>query len=306
MDACQVCGVKCKPRRCTKCRKAFYCSVSCQSQDWKAGHRRVCRSQQTTRKDADLALQKLVLLTQNMSPPGIKEHHDRASDEVKRRELESQKKAKRRTADTTTTRRQEDKAPLLLSGASPVNMSHSRGSELNFDVVLEDMQHISRFQLTLQRRIRSSINSVDLSKSKVNFSTASGASTATDIEILSDENNLLYSATMPRLVEEHSARFKLISDDILQLSLTYKDDPTLRDMGTRKVLVSLEEINQIQCSSCKTPLLSENRIKRTSELPVGHWDDIADYLICYSGVRPNKSKHTVNRFVFLILSFAFS
>ena len=78
---------------------------------------------------------------------------------------------------------------------------------------------------------------------------------------------------------------KNLSDDVLQISVTYKEDPTLREMGTQSILVGLEEVNQIQCSSCHTPLLSGQPIKRTSELPTGHWDDIADYLICYSGVR---------------------
>jgi len=86
-------------------------------------------------------------------------------------------------------------------------------------------------------------------------------------------------------VEENSPRIRLLSQDTVQVSIRYKEDLTLRELGTRDVLICLEDLNQIQCSSCQTPLLSgKNSIKRTAELPVGHWDDIAETLICYNGV----------------------
>lgn len=41
IDACNVCGVKGKLFRCSKCRQARYCSREHQVSDWKT-HKRVC------------------------------------------------------------------------------------------------------------------------------------------------------------------------------------------------------------------------------------------------------------------------
>jgi hypothetical protein len=223
------------------------------------------------------------MLSGNLSREGMKECHDKAIDEVKRRQQESRKAPKSRMPESSAHRQTGDTS--VLSGEPQANISQVQKSQLNFDVVVEDMKYISRFQMTLKRRNNSLIPTVDLSKAQVNFKMSSPPSTRTSIEISIDGDHVIYSATFPRLVDEYSARCQLVNDDILQISVTYKDDPTLRELGTREVLISTEEVNQIQCSSCQTSLLSEKPIVRTSELPAGHWDDIADYLICYSGVR---------------------
>ena len=284
MDTCQVCLRECKARRCTNCLNAYYCSIACQTKDWKAGHRRICLSKRTKQEKADWALQQLVALTQKTSGDVIKEHHDKATDEVKRRQQKSLNTEKRRVMATSVLPR-KDETPFLASSESTATIAQNQKSSLHFDVVVEDMKYISRFQITLHRKWNSTIKSVDLTKAELNFRIPSKGSTATTIEIMVETDFEIYSATLPRLLEERSARIQHLSDDVLQISVTYKEDPTLREMGTQSILVGLEEVNQIQCSSCHTPLLSGQPIKRTSELPTGHWDDIADYLICYSGVR---------------------
>ena len=283
IDTCQVCLKECKALRCTKCRKAYYCSVSCQSKDWKAGHRRICQAVGTRKEKADWALQQLVSLTQKTSRDDKKEYHDKASDEVKRRQQESLNSGKRGVGGTSLLRRRHE-IPVLISAGPQAKIAHNQKSQLNFDVVVEDMKFISRFQMTLQRKLNSAINRVNLSEARLNFRIPDQGRSVTTVEITVDAVEI-YSATLPRLLEECSARIQHLSDDVLQVSVTYKEDPTLREMGTQCILIGLEEVNQIRCSSCQTPLLSGKIIKRTSELPVGHWDDIADYLICYSGVR---------------------
>ena len=51
---------------------------------------------------------------------------------------------------------------------------------------------------------------------------------------------------------------------------------------------TLDEINSVVCGACHLPLIAKNAkhkpIARAFPLPQGHWDEIADYLICYDGV----------------------
>ena len=40
---CQVCWRKRPIKECSRCLKAFYCSVRCQQEDWSSGHRQQCQ-----------------------------------------------------------------------------------------------------------------------------------------------------------------------------------------------------------------------------------------------------------------------
>ena len=40
---CDVCGKEENTKACSRCRKAFYCSVECQKKDWVSGHKSVCK-----------------------------------------------------------------------------------------------------------------------------------------------------------------------------------------------------------------------------------------------------------------------
>ena len=58
---------------------------------------------------------------------------------------------------------------------------------------------------------------------------------------------------------------------------------------------TLDEINTVVCGACHLPLVApgchtdsvpkKSPISHVFPLPQGHWDEIADYLICYDGVR---------------------
>jgi len=169
MDTCQVCQKECKALRCVSCRQAIYCSVSCQKKDWKAGHRLICQSVGTKKEKADWALRQLVTLTHTVHLDDLKEHHDRASDEVKRRQnnrLTSRtEKSRQRSVQTTISNQQRD-TTLTQQTRIPL---HEK-SPLNFDVVVEDMKFITRFQMTLRRRRNTIIDDVDLSKVQVVYS----------------------------------------------------------------------------------------------------------------------------------------
>ena len=39
---CEACGKKGASKRCSRCMEAFYCSIACQTQHWRAGHKHKC------------------------------------------------------------------------------------------------------------------------------------------------------------------------------------------------------------------------------------------------------------------------
>jgi hypothetical protein len=96
----------------------------------------------------------------------------------------------------------------------------------------------------------------------------------------------------------------------------FPPDPSAGDSSTARTstsgTTSLMDVNAVACGSCQLPLLDASsapslslsssspetpatnggRIDRVLPLPVGHWDDIADTLICYSGVSGNHSSNS--------------
>ena len=42
MPVCEACGQEGAPKRCSRCKEARYCSIACQKQHWKQGHRHKC------------------------------------------------------------------------------------------------------------------------------------------------------------------------------------------------------------------------------------------------------------------------
>ena len=57
MDLCFRCGMDLeKPKRCSKCRVAVYCSERCQRIHWKTGHRQSCKNLMTMKKSDSLPL----------------------------------------------------------------------------------------------------------------------------------------------------------------------------------------------------------------------------------------------------------
>jgi len=80
--------------------------------------------------------------------------------------------------------------------------------------------------------------------------------------------------------------------DSLALRLQYEpsleQQQGLDDLGSMSLLATeLDETsaNELRCKFCKLPILKEEAtIDRVVRMPSSNWDDIADYLICYSGV----------------------
>ncbi len=282
MLSCQVCKKSCKPRCCTQCRKAFYCSIKCQKNDWKAGHRERCHPQRPLQETAEMALQQLVTITSNIFPEQAKEHWAKASDEVLRQQNDLGKRMKQALnihSSIMATQKENGQTASAFENLSFERASQVMAMEQCFDFVVEDMIHISRFQFLL--RCRPHVTEIDMTTLQLSTKKMNNFNSSL-VELFASETGLMFSVLFPRSLENANIHF--LNETTLQLSLPYLEDPTVGQLGVLKQLTPIETINKIQCSSCRQSLLSSNPIERTSELPVGHWDEIVDYLICYNGV----------------------
>lgn len=313
MQSCQVCQKTCQPLRCTKCKKAYYCSIQCQKKDWKAGHRQRCRAEGPSHETAEWALEQLVGVTRGMTANETKEHLDKASDEVKRMKEQRDRELKRnrKESKSKSSQKKEDygssKTDKLSGGelrSTSPSISEARTplhpNQDCFEVVAEEMKHISRFQMTL--RWKSQDEDIDLGSTRISTSQCNGSSSL--VEIVTEKGDkTIFSAIFPRRLENE--RLQILDKKTVCLSLPYQEDPTERELGSQRSLTTIEDINSIQCSSCHQSLLPLKPIQRTAELPVGHWDEIADYLICYSGVSGSKIETSVRKYCFVLVCTIF-
>lgn len=222
---------------------------------------------------ADWALQQLVNMAGQMTPEQAKEHEDKARDEMERKAKEELKEAKRKIKSLNS-----NDFSKKCSKELPISLEVSPLPQRYLTIVAEDMKHICRFQVTL-RKIPGNEN-LNLMGVQMSISEVSGSASLLELRV--EGNVVVFSTIFPRSIADES--LQLVNDATLLLTLPYQDDPAAGELGARKILASIDEINLIQCGSCHQPLLPGKPIERTAELPVGHWDEITDYLICYSGV----------------------
>lgn len=294
MFPCQVCGATSKPLCCSRCRKAFYCSVKCQKKDWKTGHRLRCQPFVSLGETADMAVKALLYITNETTPELANEHWVKATDEVIRQKNSPNTNNHNEEKDTDIVATDMTRATPSLEVECPgVPFSSALQSmKQSLYFVVEEMIHISRFQLLVKRNEYSScldLRNLRSSTKKLNHG-------ITLLQLQSDRG-LEFSIVFPRSLKNAIVQF--LDETSLQLSLPYDFDPTLDDLGTQKALTNIETINRIQCNSCQHPLLPSLPITRTSELPVGHWDEIADYLICYNGVRSESKRRRFDGVLYL-------
>lgn len=168
-----------------------------------------------------------------------------------------------------------------------------------FDFVVEHMIHISRFQLLLRLKEQCSLVNLD----QLQLSTKKIDKSSSLVEIYGEDIGLVFSALFPRLLA--SAVLQSMDEVSMQLALPFEEDLTKGELGGTKPLIPIEIVNEIQCNSCHHSLIPSKSIQRTVELPLGHWDEIADYLICYNGVshRTTRLVHASARKYRSLLSF---
>jgi HECT-like Ubiquitin-conjugating enzyme (E2)-binding/MYND finger len=71
-------------------------------------------------------------------------------------------------------------------------------------------------------------------------------------------------------------------DDLRMSDVLYEDCPPT--FSQQLLPITAKIINSLQCRFCGLSLLPQGSVDRVLPLPTGYWDEVADYLICYSGV----------------------
>lgn len=119
-------------------------------------------------------------------------------------------------------------------------------------------------------------------------------------QCVADQTTIAFNAKDTRLLQLHiRLPFSAYEDGRIA------GDSSSLDIDKRNRTSSLQVVNRLVCGTCHLPVLLPDRgesvegentveaqqftssttIQRVASLPTGHWDDIADYLICYNGVR---------------------
>ena len=304
-NKCQVCHQICRPLRCTRCRIAFYCSAACQRVDWKAGHRKACRS--LNANNINHALREIQTHVLGLSMEEAVENYHKAKDEI-HHYISNEGHAREFSELTASSKRPSKSKPAEAIVKDPALEIHTgepkksnrvipttspriRGIELSNDCnfVVEDMQHISRYQFYLSKP---PIIRLPLSLDDVEVSTIFPEQFRSILQLTSKTTSaVLFCVEVPQRLESRPISFHVDEEHgEIQISFQYKSDPTgMRETEFSGEMMPAEAINHVHCRYCDQRLVPKKSISQMRQLPSGYWDEIADYLICYDGVSSKKS-----------------
>jgi isopenicillin N synthase-like dioxygenase len=185
--------------------------------------------------------------------------------------------------------------------------------------MVEDMPQISCYKLALKRQIstQSPNSSLNL-KISVEQKASAVHSNRTLILVQADgmkADTPLFVGEFPHPLEKDGIRLQTEKErepdsllDVYHISLPYPQELASSSVlqgpcnisGGAMQLTSLQDINGVACGRCSSTLFScvlengqdrpqKSVIEKVLPMPQGRWDDVAEYLICYSGVSPSAS-----------------
>ena len=326
---CQVCQRTCRPLRCTRCHNAFYCSTKCQRIDWKSGgHKKSCspKSMVVVRKKngshVDAALKELHSLAQDLSIDQLQEEYHKAHDEVKR---QHQAQKEMGSAVPTPTAKASMSTTMKSPAEKHGNSTCKQGPEMTrlldqagakiapenfcYEVFVEEMPRLSRYQINLKPR-QGSISQI--APQSLELSVRPLGKSRSLVSIFSSRDDFLnISFELPNLVVQSSIpQESADKDGTIQFRVEYEskdwDDNKSRIFdasGSRHRSPSL--VNSMKCRFCGLSLLPPSTIERVVPLPTGYWDEISDYLICYSGVSRKELCYANPNFIFIFSNLSF-
>ena len=166
--------------------------------------------------------------------------------------------------------------------------------------VAEEMKYVSQLQITIRKKRKQARNS-DFNRIELRSTELENANLLSTLKC-QKTNTIVFEVELPRSYNAKQCIFQINDNDETihiripkAMSTTNVMDNT--DGGILELprgTTTIDEINSIQCKYCKSRLLAQppikenqncfNVIQRELQLPTGHLEDIADYLICYSGV----------------------
>ncbi len=190
----------------------------------------------------------------------------------------------------------------------------------NCSFVVEEMPQICRFQLTITSTQTHPEDWIQDSSVHVSAKPIGRAKSRTLIVIRENSTkSSLFAGEFPKPIKASDITWRVTTRSsgketkdkctfIIVVRLPYPYDPSntsslalggsIDNTYCNSSLkdATLDEINTVVCGACHLPLVPSTTtatttttttappISRVFPLPQGHWDDIADYLICYDGV----------------------
>lgn len=242
-----------------------------------------------------------------MSLGEVKGEFDKAMDEVERRknaggnDNESKGNTRTPTAPKTITSIPEIKkldSRKIWNGEEPkAKQAPSVVTDicLHWQCLVERLQHVSCYSITLtetrdMKREHTKIVKVEVDLHSVGES-------MTSVRVCDEASDILVSLSLPDRIfvgEQGSRPFVDQLDGSISLRLPYGDRKSdekwaILDDGDDLVLSTthnsiVENLPRLSCRSCAHNLLaSDADVREYFRLPIGCWDDVADYLTCYEG-----------------------
>jgi hypothetical protein len=220
-------------------------------------------------------------MTKGMSVTSAKEQHDRASDfVVKQKEQEKQQRQERKTQPKSTGRDKPTPPPTAPNSALKESFSASSNKIQKIPFLVEEMKYIFQFKATL-RPIPIYQQTTTDDHFELSIQCTGDSSSALKFQ---QKQETLFGATFPRrLIPDQCSWQSDDKDGTIHLRLQFEEPLYDHELAPLETQHYPAVINQLQCRYCQQPLLKDKPIEQAHLLPKGNWDEIADYLICYSG-----------------------
>lgn len=292
-NQCHFCSKVGKTRRCSNCKRVYYCSQTCQKNDWQAGHKRYCKF---TVVDAMWELHRIV---GDMSVQESIEQFHKTSDALN-------SKAVINILEHTFHCDSTDKKQIIANATGDIENETTKAphSSSNVDSIpipkgewnycIEKLGFISTYVVTLAKpqQINQEIQLVDIRIDTIQLKRG------TNIIMVYSKKVCLADFILPNRIS--STKDEIVASlqyDKNNVSFRVRFEGSLNESTDRTFLDTKYKplprmaFNNLKCRSCESKLNREPNnyqhealIEAIYPLPSGYWDEITDYLTCFEGV----------------------
>jgi HECT-like Ubiquitin-conjugating enzyme (E2)-binding len=183
---------------------------------------------------------------------------------------------------------------------------HEFSSESQWDFWIENLSHISSYQIVLrpktnsqgthvqQQSIASIADRLEISVTRVGQEKSMVLVRTRSIPNKNNEDKAqpIFCAKLLGKIQSQPSSFQ-IGQDSLHIQLKYDDDIMEQHLIQESTaILHKTNVAHLACKSCRQRVVrTDTEITRVVPMPSSNWDEIADYLICYSGVSTRTTIH---------------
>ena len=271
------------------CARTVYCSRKCQKSHWKLVHKHTCtRAQGIQENDEKNAVNTAIELHHEISKMTFneaEEHMCRAQDEIIRIQENVKDENHCSTLRTLFPRiKERGSSEKHYQDKDNPNDAYICFIEDKWCAQIEELRHIRRFQIVLISPLRSlCTDQIQLLQEENKYYISVFCENQTRKKIL--------TVIVPREICMNEIRVQINDSSFVSITIPYIDtignDTLLSDQSTSFQCVPSTTVSSLMCRNCKNklfPLRSDVSIgpviRDVLPLPVGHWDEISDYIMC--------------------------